>query len=44
MSIDMGPSSIGSTTGLAMAESEANAPVPSVEEPEGADIPKKKEI
>ena len=43
MSMEMGPSSIGSTTGLAMAASEEIAPVPSVEEPEGADIPTKKE-
>ena len=43
MSIDMGPSSIGSTTGVAMAASEEFAPLPSVEEPEGADIPTKKE-
>ena len=43
MSMVTGPSSIGSIPGLAMAASEDNAPVPSVEEPEGADIPTKKE-
>ena len=43
MSMVTGPSSIGSTTGLAMAASEDSAPLPSVEEPEGADIPTKKE-
>ena len=43
MSTSMGPFSIGKFPGLAMAASEVNAPVPSVEEPEGADIPTKKE-
>ena len=43
MSTSMGSLSIGSIPGFAMAASEVNAPVPSVEEPEGADIPTKKE-
>ena len=43
MSTSMGPFSIGNEPGLAMAASEEIGPVPSVEEPEGADIPTKKE-
>ena len=44
MSTSMGPSLIGNIPGFAMAASEVNAPVPSVEEPEGADIPTKREL
>ena len=35
---------IGKLPGLAMAASEDMRPVPSVEEPEGADIPTKEEV
>jgi len=39
MSIEKGASDIGKCPGFAMAASEDMRPVPSVEEPEGADIP-----
>jgi len=45
MSIEKGESLIGNVPGFAMAASEIERlPVPSVEEPEGADIPRKGEV
>ena len=45
MSYEKGELLIGNVPGLAMAASEVSTrPVPSVEEPEGADIPTKEEV
>jgi hypothetical protein len=45
MSTEKGESLIGNVPGFAMAASEIERlPVPSVEEPEGADIPRKGEV
>ena len=45
MSTENGELLIGNVPGLAMATSEVGTrPVPSVEEPEGADIPRKEEV
>ena len=45
MSTENGELFIGNVPGFAMAASEAGLqPVPSVEEPEGADIPRKEEV
>ena len=45
MSTEKGESLIGNVPGFAMAASESERlPAPSVEEPEGADIPRKGEV
>ena len=44
MSTEKGASDIGKFPGFAMATSEDMRPVPSVEEPEGADIPTKGDV
>jgi len=45
MSYEKGELLIGNVPGLAMAASEVSTrPVPSVEEPEGADIPTRKKL
>ena len=44
ISIVTGVFAIGKLPGLAMAASEEVSPVPSVEEPEGADMPRKEKV